>query len=96
MSELMNTVSKDNIRSQMNLLFSMMRFLATILDLALDNQMACDTVSITAEGILKQATLLYRDVGTYVAALSDREGRTTDSDGRNAMVGDENEAHLQC
>jgi len=73
MSELMNKLTKDNIRSQLNLIFAMMRFLATIMDMAADNSMVRKTVSGTAEGIFNQAAILFRDVSEYIAALPDRE-----------------------
>ena len=73
MSELMNDVSKENIRSQMNLIFTMMRFLATVLDLAQNNEMVRSTLNSMSEGVLEQAAVLFRDVGEYVAQLSETE-----------------------
>ena len=60
MSELMNDVSKENISSQMNLIFAMMRFLA----------MVRSTLSSMSEGVLEQAAVLFREVGEYVTKLS--------------------------
>ena len=65
MSDLMNRISKESIRGQMNLLYAMLKFLSTILDLALENPMACDTVNSTAEAVFEQAAVLYRDVSEY-------------------------------
>ena len=73
MSEMMNDVSKENIRSQMNLIFAMMRFLATVLDLAQNNEMVRSTLNSMSEGVLEQAAVLFRDVGEYVAHLSATE-----------------------
>ncbi len=71
MSELINDVSKNGIRSQLNLIFSMMRFLATILDMAPENKMVQETVSNIADGVTKQAAILKHDVGEYISTLSD-------------------------
>ena len=78
MSEMLNDISKGGIRTQMNLIFAMMRFLATILDMAQNSQVACDTLDSTAEGIFEQAAILYRDIKDYTSAVS-CEG-TKDSD----------------
>ena len=85
MSETMNKISKDSIRGQMNLLFAMMKFLSTVLDLALENQMACDTINSTAEAVFEQAAVLYRDVSEYTTELS-----------RNTEEGDDNEKNIRC
>lgn len=71
MSDLMNNVSKDNIRSEMNLIYTMMKFMSTILDMVPDSKIARDTLCSTAEGVFSQATDLYRDVGNYAAAIVD-------------------------
>ena len=73
MSELMNDVSKESIRSQMNLIFAMMRFLATVLDLAQNNEMVRSTLNSMSEGVLEQAAVLFRDVGEYITKLSATE-----------------------
>ena len=51
MSELMNKVSKENIRASMNLIFTQMKFLSMLLDLAQDTPTACETLTVTAEGL---------------------------------------------
>ena len=79
MSEAMNNISKDNIRSSLNLIYSMMRFLSMIMDMADTNKIARDTLVITAEGLLNQAAELYADIGNYAAVISDDAGRTLTS-----------------
>ena len=79
MSELKNDVSKSNIRTQMNLIFAMMRLLATILDLAIDSQMVCDTLDTTVEGIIEQTAILYRDVKEYTSVVSCEEIKDRDA-----------------
>lgn len=91
MSELMNKVSKDNIRGQLNLIFSMMKFLSTIMDMAADNDMVCITLSNIAEDIFNQAAVLYRDVDEYIAALPDTEGRVSIQPYRNNKAGEDDE-----
>lgn len=87
MSELMNRISKDNLRSSMNLIFSMMKFMAMILDLLQDSKVARETLAITAQGLSEQADILLRDVGEYVSALS--EGRRVSAPNhRNEEAGD--------
>ncbi len=73
MSDLMNKISKESIRGQMNLIYSMLKFLSTILDLALENPLACETIDSTAEALFEQAAVLYRDVNEYAAKLSGNE-----------------------
>lgn len=70
MSEMQNDISKGNIRTQMNLIFSMMRLLATILNMAQGSEMARETLDSTAEGIFEQAAILYRDVKDYTSAVA--------------------------
>ena len=70
MSETMNDISKGSIRTQMNLIYAMMRLLATILDMAQSSQVACDTLDSTAEGIFEQAAILYGDIKNYTSAIS--------------------------
>ena len=65
MSDLMNSISKDNIRSEMNMIFTMLKFIATILDMVPDSHVARETLVSTAEGILNQVAELYRDIGIY-------------------------------
>ena len=79
MSELMNDISKGNIRTQMNLIFAMMRLLATILDMAQNSQMACDTLDSTAEGILEQSAILFRDIKKYTSAVSCEEKKDSEA-----------------
>lgn len=84
----MNKVSKDNIRAGMNLIFSMMKFMAMILDLLQDSKVARETLAITAQGLSEQADILLQDVGEYVSALSE-DKRGSASDHRNEKAGDE-------
>ena len=90
-SELMNKLTKDNIRSQLNLIFAMMRFLSTIMDMAIDNDMVRETLTGTAEGIFNQAAVLYRDVDEYVTALPENKERVSILPCRNNIAGEENE-----
>ena len=79
MSEMMNDISKGGIRTQMNLIFAMMRLLATILDMAQSSQIACDTLDSTAEGIFEQAAILFCDVKDYTSAVSSEEIKGSDA-----------------
>ena len=90
----MNKVCKDNIRASLNLLYSMMKFMNTVMDLVQGSQVARDTLAITAQGLSEQADLLLKDVGEYVSALSD-DKRVSASDHRIEMAGDKNETHIQ-
>ena len=73
MPEIRNEVSKLNIRGQLNLIYAMMKLLASILNMVQDNKVARDTLCKTAEGLLEQASILYRDIGKYTAAASNAE-----------------------
>ena len=73
MSEIRNELSKGNIRCQMNLVFSMMRFLATILNMAPDSETVCETLTSTAKSIVEQADVLCNDVNSYVSALTEEQ-----------------------
>ncbi len=70
MSELMNKVSKENIRASLNLLYSMMKFLSMLLDLAADNQAARQTLTDTVSGLFEQSAVLFHDISAYADALS--------------------------
>ena len=70
MSGLMNNISKDNIRTSLNLLYTMMKFLSMLLDLAVDSQMARETLTDTASGLFEQTAVLFHDISTYAEALS--------------------------
>ena len=67
MPEVRNEVSELNIRGQLNLIYAMSRLLASILNLVQDNRVARDTLCKTAEGMLEQVTILYRDIGRYTS-----------------------------
>ena len=69
MSEIRNEVTKMNIRGELNLIFSMSKLIVTILDVAPDNTIACNTLRSTAEGILNQAAYLYSKVSEYTEDL---------------------------
>ena len=70
MSELMNKVSKENIRASLNLLYSMMKFLSMLLDLAVDSQAARETLTDTASGLFEQTAVLFHDISAYAEMLS--------------------------
>ncbi len=70
MSELMNKISKENIRAGMNLLYSMMKFLSMLLDLAVDSSAARETLTDTACGLFEQTAILFRDINAYAETLS--------------------------
>ena len=69
MSEIRNEVSKLNIRSELNLIFSMSKLIVAILDAAPDNAIACDTLRSTAESIMNQAAYLFGKVTEYTEDL---------------------------
>ena len=71
MSETRNENCKEGIRTQLNLIFAMMRLLATILDMAPDNEMACATIISMAQGVSEQADVLCHDVGNYISELAE-------------------------
>ena len=71
----MNNVTKNNLRTQMNLLFSMMKFLSTILDLTQDSPTVQKTLAVTAEGFFDQAAVLFRDISAYTEALAEDSKR---------------------
>ena len=67
MPEVRHEVSKLNIRGQLNLIYAMSKLLVSILNLVQDNKVARDTLLKTADGMLEQVTILYRDIGNYIA-----------------------------
>lgn len=67
MPEVRNEASKLNIRGQLNLIYAMSKLLASILNLVQDNKVARDTLLKTADGMLEQVIILYRDIGNYIA-----------------------------
>ncbi len=73
MPETRNEISKMNIRGQLNLIYAMSKLLVSILNLAQENKVARDTLCKTAEGMLEQATILYRDIGRYTETVSNAE-----------------------
>ena len=73
MPEMRNEISKLNIRGQLNLIYAMSKLLVSILDMASDSKVARDTLNKTAEGVLEQAAILYRDIEEYTAAVSSSE-----------------------
>lgn len=78
MSQMKNDASKGNIRVLMNLIFSMMRLLATILDMAQCSEMVRDTIDTTVESIVEQTAILYRDVKEYTSVVSCEEIKDSD------------------
>ena len=73
MSEIRNEISKLNIRGQLNLIFAMSKLLVSILEMAPDSKVACDTLNKTAEGVFEQAAILYRDIEEYTTDVSRSE-----------------------
>ena len=69
MSEIEKTTKDASIRGQMNLMFATMRMLATVLELAPDNQMAREAIASSAESVWAQSVLLHHIVQEYVTAL---------------------------
>ena len=70
MSELMNKVSKENIRASLNLLYSMMKFIAMLLDMSVDSQAARETLTDTASGLFEHTAVLFHDISAYAETLS--------------------------
>ena len=70
MSEMMNKVSVDNIRTGMNLLYTMMKFIAMLLDLAPENSTARETLMDTASGLFEQTAVLFHDISAYAETLT--------------------------
>ena len=77
MSELMNKVTKDNLRAEMNLIFSMMRFISMLLDMARDSPDARETLTVTVDGLFERAAVLFRDVNAYAEKVSKAEERVS-------------------
>ncbi len=69
MSEIEKTTKDASIRGQMNLMFATMRMLASVLELAPDNQMAREAIASSAESVWAQSVLLHHIVQEYVTAL---------------------------
>lgn len=72
-------VSKGSIRSTMNLMYSVMKFLSVLLDLSSENPLACETLAVTADGMFQQAAELYRDINQYSEMLSEAQERVSAS-----------------
>ena len=72
-------VNKGSIRSTMNLMYSMMRFLSVLLDLAQENPLACETLAVTADGLFQLGAELYRDINLYSEMVSETEERVSAS-----------------
>ena len=71
MTAFMNDVKKDGIRCEMNLIFSLMRLLSTILDMAPNSEPARSTANSVADRIWEQAAALRFEVDQYITALND-------------------------
>lgn len=71
MSELQNKLDKTCIRGQLNLVYSMMKLLATILDLAADNEMARKVLADTANSLFQQNAILTHDICKYTEKLGE-------------------------
>ena len=72
MTELTNNLSKGNIRSQLNLIFAMMRLMSSVLDVAPDNVMVRDTLESMSGHVWEAAAVLKLDIGDYLNALGER------------------------
>ena len=77
MSELESSIKISTIRGQMNLIFASMKMLTSILELALENQMARDAISTTAESVWAQSVVLHHDVQEYLSALRNEVSKRT-------------------
>ena len=71
MSELRNDISKMNIRGELNLLFTMSKFIVNILDQAQDSKIAADTLCTMAESLFNEAAYVLTVVNEYTAGLHD-------------------------
>lgn len=69
MSETRNEISKLTIRGELNMLYAMSKLVASILDNASDNAIACDTLRSVAESILNEAAYLYGKISIYTDNL---------------------------
>lgn len=70
MSEPMNEISKLNIRTELNLIFALMKGLANILDMAIDLPVACSALKSGAQALFVQSGDLLTDVTRYADALN--------------------------
>ena len=70
MSEVRNEISKQEIRSELNLLYAMSKMIVTVLDAAADNQIACDTLRSVSESLLNQAAYCCGKVSMYTEKLN--------------------------
>ena len=86
MPELMNNISKMSIRGEANLIFAMMKFMVTVLDMAIDNPIVRETLICMVESISEQANTLMHDVEEYVTTLSCSEGRVSIVEERNKKI----------
>ena len=75
MTKLMDKLSKENIRSSMNLVFTLMKFISMLLELAPDNVTARETLISTADSLFQQTAVLGCELNEYVKAMPvDNEG----------------------
>ena len=63
----------------MNLIYSMMRLLAAILDMASESETTRETLNSMAESVWEQAAVLQYDVKKYLSALND-DGNKVNND----------------
>ena len=70
MPEIVNSLKKCGIRCQMNMVYSLMRLLSSILDMAKESETARTTLTSVAENILNQAAELFNAVGQYASDLT--------------------------
>ena len=70
MTKLMNQLTKENIRSTMNLVFTQMKFLSMLLELAPDNLTARETIIATTDSLFQQTAVMCHDINMYVQTVS--------------------------
>ena len=71
MSEPMNEITKLNIRTELNLIFALMKGLANILDMAGDLPVARSALKSGAQAVFVQSGDLLTDITKYADAMQD-------------------------
>ena len=70
MTKLMNQLSKENIRGTMNLVFTQMKFLSMLLELAPDNITARETIIATTDSLFQQTAIMAHDINMFIQTIS--------------------------
>lgn len=73
MSETKKQISRMGIRQILNLIFTMMKLLATVLEMEPDGELVLDTLASVTDGIRKEVEALVDDVNRYIADASKQE-----------------------